>query len=110
MNLIDGRIESGHFTGCGVTAPVDGPDGPATLGVRPEALAIDPDGPWAGTVDLVEQLGAESLLHIRCGDALLVARVAGRSPLGPQQPVRLTPCTLHLFDPGGRRRGEQSAV
>jgi ABC-type sugar transport system ATPase subunit len=110
MNLIDGRIEGGRFVGRGMTAPVDGPDGPATLGIRPEALAIDPDGPWTGTVDLVEQLGAETLLHIRCGDALLVSRVAGRSPLGPQQPVRLTPRSLHLFDPSGRRRGELPAV
>jgi sn-glycerol 3-phosphate transport system ATP-binding protein len=110
MNLIDGRIDRGRFTGRGVAAPVDGPDGPVTLGVRPEELAIDPDGPWEGTVDLVEQLGAETLIHIKCGDALLVARVPGRSLFRPQQPVRLTPRVLHLFDPSGRRRDHTSTV
>jgi len=109
MNLIDGRIERSRFTGRGVSAPVDGSDGPATLGVRPEALQIAPDGAWEGTVDLVEQLGAETWLHVRCGDALLVARVAGRSPFRPQQPVRLSPLTLHLFDPAGHRRGHTPA-
>jgi ABC-type sugar transport system ATPase subunit len=103
MNLIDGRIEDGCFTGRGVTMPVNGPDGPATLGVRPEALAVDPGGPWEGTVDLVEQLGAEAWLHVRCGEALLVVRVPGRPPLQPRQPVRLTPRILHLFDSSGRR-------
>jgi ABC-type sugar transport system ATPase subunit len=105
MNLIDGRIEDGRFTGRGVTAPVNGPDGPATLGVRPEALAVDPGGPWEGTVDLVEQLGAEAWLHVRCGEALLVVRVPGRPQFQPRQPVRLIPRTLHLFDGSGQRLG-----
>ena len=110
MNLIDGRIEGSRFVGRGVTAPVAGPDGPVTLGIRPEALTIDPDGSWAGTVDLVEQLGAEAWLHVRCGEALLVVRVPGRPLLQPRQPVRLAPRALHLFDPDGKRRGEQPAV
>jgi ABC-type sugar transport system ATPase subunit len=110
MNLIEGRIERGRFTGHGLTWPVNGPDGPATLGIRPESLQIDSEGTWEGTVDLVEHLGAEMLIHVRCGEALLVARLPGRTPAQPREPVRLTPRAWHLFDGSGRRRDETPNV
>ncbi|HEX5996119.1 MAG TPA: ABC transporter ATP-binding protein, partial [Jiangellales bacterium] len=39
-----------------------------TLGVRPEDLALDPDGPVEVIVEAVESLGSEAILLTRCPD------------------------------------------
>ena len=88
---------------------VDGHD--ALLGVRPEHLAIVPDGPWNATVLFVESLGHERHLHARLtsGDVVIV-RQAGHAPLlEPDAVVYLGAPggQIHRFDPttGERRDG-----
>jgi ABC-type sugar transport system ATPase subunit len=63
MNLIEGLVENGVFRGAGLQVPVEAPSGPATLGVRPQHLAIAADGPgMPATVFALEHLGRESVL------------------------------------------------
>src|SRR5262249_8264203 len=52
---------------------------PLTVGVRPEALRIGAAGPGTlrAVVEQVENLGHETLAHVRVGDVALVARVEG---------------------------------
>ncbi|HEY4200134.1 MAG TPA: ABC transporter ATP-binding protein [Devosiaceae bacterium] len=40
MNMIDGEVRNGTFTGRGITTAAPVADGPATLAVRPEALEL----------------------------------------------------------------------
>jgi multiple sugar transport system ATP-binding protein len=77
-----------------------------TLGVRPEDLHLaDADQGWiSGIVDLVEDLGSDQYLHVRCNGIDLVAR-AGREVSvrpGDRIGVNVDSERLHLFLDGKR--------
>ena len=79
--------------------------GDGTLGIRPEAVRIDPDGVPA-TVVAAEYLGADTLVETRVGGAPLVARVAGRVDARPGDVMRIAwaPGAEHWFDGTTERR------
>ncbi len=114
MNLWEGSLmtEGGTtvFKGTGLTFPL--PAGltsshstkksAVTIGIRPEDIALreSPGAvPVTGTVELVEDLGADLLLHCRVGELRLVVRRARRTDRIQEQTVRLFfPLDkLHLF-------------
>ncbi len=76
MNLIDGIITDGAFTGGGIRlASTDGDSGSVTLGIRPEH--IHPIGDlteeqatetFDALVDVIEPLGATAVLSLRVAD------------------------------------------
>ncbi|MET9631673.1 sn-glycerol-3-phosphate ABC transporter ATP-binding protein UgpC [Lentzea sp. NPDC006480] len=79
-----------------------------TFGIRPEALGIVPssDEGMDMTVELVEELGADALVHgaVKIGDSSqrFVVRVDGRTPptLGQHVKVAVRDTTeIHLFHP-----------
>jgi multiple sugar transport system ATP-binding protein len=82
------------------------PDG--FIGVRPENVVVRPAGAGklAGRVELVESLGADTLIHASVGaDSVhLVARQAERTTLTPGDTVGLdiAPASFHLFDRQGK--------
>jgi ABC-type sugar transport system ATPase subunit len=93
------------------------PEGVATLGVRAEDLRLVAGGVPA-TVDVVEQLGPEALVHLRVADRRrpaaadatagaidLVARVDARAAPRPGERVALAAdgARLHGFDAAGAR-------
>ncbi len=116
MNLIPGRVESAGgqrvFRGP-FELPLDGlasaalGEGPATLGIRPEQVALtgvgDPRA-LAANVELVERVGPDSfvLAHLADGAALNI-RVDAATPIreGDRIFVRLPLSRLRLFDAGG---------
>jgi multiple sugar transport system ATP-binding protein len=76
-----------------------------TLGIRPEDLHVASDADPAGLtfpsrIEVVEQLGSETLLDVRVGDGTMVAAVAPTGGIKPQDAVRLAvnPNRLHFFD------------
>ncbi|MFG2099735.1 ABC transporter ATP-binding protein [Micromonospora echinaurantiaca] len=79
-----------------------------TLGVRPEDLALDPDGPIEATVDAVEALGSEAVLLTRCADGTRLTVRTGPRPgvrAGDRVRLRPDPDRIHRFDAEtGRRR------
>ncbi|WP_089010103.1 ABC transporter ATP-binding protein [Micromonospora viridifaciens] len=79
-----------------------------TLGVRPEDLALDPEGSLEATVEAVEALGSEAIVLTRCADGTrLVVRTGPRPDVRPRDRVRLRPdpSRIHRFDAvSGRRR------
>jgi multiple sugar transport system ATP-binding protein len=82
------------------------------LGIRPEHLHLaDGSGQLPGEVMLVEELGADALLHVRLAEDqnLVVARTEGRKPPGPGQDVtfRVQPEDVFAFHPetGARLAG-----
>ena len=79
---------------------------PCTLGVRPEGVEVaHPNGgpPSGWRVDVVEHLGADSIVGLRCGGAFLRGRVRPDSGFAVERPVdvRLPADGLHLFDRHG---------
>ena len=78
-----------------------------SIGLRPEAVTVQPKGQGAitGQVELVEALGAETLLYVRTAEgAQLVARLNERTLLLPGDAVSLNAATeqAHWFDNAGR--------
>jgi len=98
--------------------PADG-----MLGIRPESLRVLPEtgeragheaaaprASVAGRVELVESLGAETLIYVEVAGAAatLVARQSERSALRPGDTVAVAieeGAPLHVFDAAGRRVG-----
>jgi sn-glycerol 3-phosphate transport system ATP-binding protein len=64
MNIIDAQVEGARvLLGGQAVADAVGSDGPVKLGVRPEHLVFDDDGPIFLNVQMAEPLGANTLLH-----------------------------------------------
>ncbi len=77
--------------------------GPMTLGLRPEHMSPDTDGPIAATVDLIEQLGEYALVHAECGDLLITLKLPddGGLKTGDALRIGVDPARAHLFDTDG---------
>jgi ABC-type sugar transport system ATPase subunit len=77
------------------------------VGVRPEAWGLAPPGGGglAASVELVEFLGHETLVHAVASGERLLARLPGTSRLAAGDRVCLSASTVHLFDDGGARIG-----
>ena len=91
-----------------VTRPGLGAGSRITLGVRPRAcefVSEPDDGAISGQVDLVEPMGAETLVHLLHGDQDLrvVVDRTTRLAVGERANLRFEPGSVHLFDEAGRR-------
>jgi sn-glycerol 3-phosphate transport system ATP-binding protein len=80
-----------------------------TLGIRPEHLHRSSEpGPDTFTlkVDVVEELGADTLMHGKIGNSDLVVRLPGTAEVKAGDALRLDadPQRLHLFDAADGRR------
>jgi len=101
MNMVPATAIPRFSSQTGGRLPTDG-----FLGVRPEGLQVHP-GHGAGVpgrVDLIEALGADTLIHIDVAGVPLIARQNTRTPLriGDDVGVELDPSVLHLFDREGQ--------
>jgi multiple sugar transport system ATP-binding protein len=101
MNMVDARAIPSFSAQTGGRLPSDG-----FLGVRPEGLRVHRDhGAGApGKVELIEALGADTLIHVEVGGVPLVARQNDRTELqaGDVVSVELDPSVLHFFNREGR--------
>lgn len=93
--------------GAEVRAAVRAPVGAAvTMGVRPEHLVLDEQGPFGGAVELFERLGPLSFAHLGTPGAhhTLVAQLPGdrRVMLGATLRFGIRPELVHAFDGEGR--------
>jgi multiple sugar transport system ATP-binding protein len=117
MNLMEAKVVETGPTGTSVALP-SGPrievpieggtsaNGDAvTLGIRPEGLRIDPAGPIAGTVALVERLGGLTLLHVTIpGSEPMTVQIEGSDATRTHDQIRLAvdPAACHLFNQAGQ--------
>ncbi len=116
MNLLPATVSSVDHAGVTVaasgdvhvTAPVatDGLNSGmnVTLGVRPEHIAINDNGPIAGRALIAERLGGLTLLHVELSDkTTLVVQTDGADATRVHEPVRLSIDGAHsqVFLPNG---------
>src|SRR3954469_4675121 len=72
MNLIPGRLERGGVVVGNAVLALDAaaePDRPVLVGLRPEHLELAAEGPLSVRVELLERLGADTILHGRLNSA-----------------------------------------
>jgi ABC-type sugar transport system ATPase subunit len=105
MNTIDGIVEGGVFRAGELSCAVDRPDGPVTLGIRPEQIELAEVGAADAmtlTVDVKEAIEPDTLLIFQNkGGATVTLRTqANCDAIGAGQPVglRFPKGALHYFD------------
>ena len=101
MNFLAGQMRGGLMSVAGqeLNFPIPIPDGEFVIGVRPNWLRLAESG-ISGTVVVNEFQGDHRLLHVRVGDARLVARVgtAARLGMGATVHLEIDPQGVRLFD------------
>ena len=111
MNLVTGKRDPRGVAIGDLVLAADGPAGepgrPVTVGLRPEHLELAGGGPIPLKTELLERLGADTIVHGRLGDGTaLVARAPGALALRLGETIRLAiaPGHIHLFDTESGRR------
>jgi putative spermidine/putrescine transport system ATP-binding protein len=98
MNLIDGVVEKGRFVRAGLAVDTPVPDGPATLAIRPEALALRAAEPGQGRVHRVIDYGSHGMLDVDLADGFrLKAMVPDPDHFRAGQGVDLAPSRVTLY-------------
>ncbi|MDI5933853.1 ABC transporter ATP-binding protein [Halomonas kalidii] len=86
------------------TVPVDGSrlavDSPLELGIRPEHLQLDDEGPLTGEIRVLERLGGQTSLYVQMGEAMVTLMTDGDVAHRVHDKVRFgfEPGRAHLFD------------
>ncbi|MEJ6388805.1 sn-glycerol-3-phosphate ABC transporter ATP-binding protein UgpC [Gymnodinialimonas ulvae] len=111
MNLLTAEAGQGRVTLPGgdvvPQAGVNGHTGPVQVGIRPEDIIPSPQGELTLNVDIIEELGAQRLLHGQmAGQAFSVAVPKDQEAVTGEMRLALKPGAVHLFDADqGRRLG-----
>ena len=90
MNLITGEFAKSH--------------GATTVGLRPEHLSVDANGPLRGVIKHSEQLGNETFVYVDAGEmGDITARVDGTLNQAPGSDIQLgfAPGSLYRFNESG---------
>jgi len=111
MNLVAGRLNGNGIAIADAVLPIAPVNGAADrrvlAGLRPEHLDLSSDGPLALRIELLERLGADTILHGRLADGV---RMTARTPahfvpeLGETAHFAIRPERIHLFDPDSGQR------
>ena len=109
MNFLPAELSDGHVVlGNGARVPGGAGEGEVTLGLRPEHLVADEDGPVRVRVALMEQLGANTLIHgvLEGTDQEMVVSLHGIRDIaeGKVMGFSIPQDALHLFDRRSGRR------
>ena len=101
MNLLKGQVTGQgadeHFAIEGARLPLRSgtPSGPATLGLRPEHIALVEGGPWRGEVSLVEPTGADTYVVVKTAAGNVTVRTSPQTRLRPGDAVGLQADAAH---------------
>ena len=106
MNLIEGRLDASGVVVGNCVLPCERPAGEAgrsvMVGLRPEHLELAGEGSLPMTVELLERLGADTIVHGKLGGGAIAvtARAAGtiNPSLGEVLRFAVRPEHVHLFD------------
>ena len=102
MNLMEGEIKAGTFTGKNVEIRgLNAPDGPATLGFRAEdAEVAEANGQVNAPLYTIELLGDATMLTVRAGGELVSVKAHKdfRAEIGDMVSFSVPTSICHLFD------------
>jgi sn-glycerol 3-phosphate transport system ATP-binding protein len=111
MNLVQGWIAENGVAVDGAMLVCNGPrqpGRPVLVGLRPEHMELAAEGSVSLRVELLERLGADTILHGRIGanGLAMTARVPGaiQPSIGEVVGFTIRPERIHLFDPESKRR------
>jgi sn-glycerol 3-phosphate transport system ATP-binding protein len=112
MNLLRGHAEGTSFRldGAVLALPSAAPRaGELMLGLRPEHAELRPDSGagWPMTVEMIEMLGAERLVHGRVGTSMFTVRQDSTltpPSIGSTVGLHGAPAHLHWFDAATQKR------
>jgi len=107
MNFLPAKAENGRVAapgGLSVPLPAQAAaGGDYVVGLRPEHLAVDPQPGFQAVdakVDVVEPLGAETIVEVSVPGATMTARIRGETvpTVGSALRLHVDPSKLYLFD------------
>lgn len=108
MNFLNLTVADNQVTAAAIPLPFPNPSddqtAPHTVGIRPEHLYLDDNGPFVGEVSVFEHLGGESFAHVVLPDQqMLIAKLTGESSFRPGDTCRLAanPANYHWFGQDG---------
>jgi len=105
MNFLRADMRNGQVElDTGAVCQSSAADGQVTLGLRPEHLVLNSEGPLQGNVHVFEHLGGESFVHLTLPDAqTVVAKLDGEHSFRPGDACGLgiAPEHCHVFDTNG---------
>ncbi|MBO9412635.1 MULTISPECIES: sn-glycerol-3-phosphate import ATP-binding protein UgpC [unclassified Ruegeria] len=110
MNVFDAQRENGLIrVGASEIGPSQGPNTALKLGIRPEHLIVDENGPFETAVQMAEPLGANTLLHghLAGSGAMITVSLPGVHPIEGRHPsirFSVAPEHMHFFDSKTGRR------
>jgi multiple sugar transport system ATP-binding protein len=109
MNLMDGDIKDGVFTGTNVRIEgLDARDGAVTLGFRAEDAGVsETDAQITAPIYTIELLGDAVMLAVRAGGQMVSVKASKefRAKIGEQISFSVAPDICHIFD---RATGERA--
>lgn len=97
MNFLTATVQGGMVVHNSTPlCPCTKTTGSVTLGLRPEHLSLDQNGPFTGEVSVFEHLGGESFVHLVLTDGqTLVAKLTGEHSYRPGDTCTLSVTTEH---------------
>ncbi|WP_182085944.1 ABC transporter ATP-binding protein [Aureimonas sp. ME7] len=105
-NLLPARRASGGALIAGGVVPgIELPAGEALVSIRPEDVVIAPEGegPIAGEVEFVRDMGSAVEIYLKCGDARIIAHCEARTaapPPGARVSASVKPGAAIVFEGG----------
>jgi multiple sugar transport system ATP-binding protein len=109
INLLPGKLANGNLSlsnlGFEIVVDEKTTNDHVDVGIRPENVLITPSGKYKGEVILTEPLGAETVIHIKCGEGEIVSMVAGLAQYkhGDIVNFEIDKTHLHFFNEQGDR-------
>jgi multiple sugar transport system ATP-binding protein len=103
--LRDGSIDLGLAGRLGLPPDLAHVQGEMEVGIRPEHLVLDDNGPLQGRVEVIEPTGSETLLYVSCNHQRLCLQMRQRATcrVGDTVRMKLTHPVL-VFDPSTGKR------
>ena len=109
MNFVNGEIKSNQFVSKGFSCPLtsDISDQEVIFGIRPENLKVNPNGNITIKVDLIEKLGADSIIYgYDKSNNYICYRENGNTKIksGEEITLEIEVGVYHLFDKETKKR------
>ncbi|MEL6450162.1 MAG: ABC transporter ATP-binding protein [Pseudomonadota bacterium] len=108
MNLMEGTMAAGTFTGDNVTiSGLPAPDGPVTMGFRAEDASLaDAGGQITAPIYTIELLGDATMLTVRAGGQLVSVKAHKefRAEIGDTVSFAIPPAICHAFSTSSGER------